>query len=147
MAVAVEGFPPPEMPSRVMVRSYRAYPDAADAVDRLAREEDIPPGRVTVVARGLDWAASSIPLRESATGGAALGAVIGLALWAIGGTAEDVGPFLTMAFGAVLGVLAGLVVALVRHYTGDEPGRVDAAHYDVLVDEEVAANARDMLTR
>lgn len=149
----VDGFPPPTMPSRVMVRSYRDYTGAADAVSRLAGD-DIPPERVTIVARGLEWAEDISPkraVRDGAAGGALLGALIGLALWALGWSADGIGLVPTVGIGALIGVLAGAAVGLTAHWwTSEDPdvpatGRLDVAHYDVLVDEDVAGDARAML--
>jgi hypothetical protein len=144
MSAAVEGFHPPSMPSRVMVRSYRDFPEAEHAVEQLA-EEEIPSERITIVARGLRWAEKGIPVRGGAAGGAWLGAVIGLALWAAGWSAADIGPFLMIAFGAVIGVVSGFVVSIVRHFTSLDSGRAVAVHFVVLVDEEVAGDARELL--
>jgi hypothetical protein len=140
----MDGFPSPRMPQRVMVRAYRTYDAGVRAIERLEHECGISAARVTLVARGLR--PSVINATECITEGGKRGSIIGaacaLALVIFGLVAGDVGVVVPLASGVLFGALAGAALRLVD---GHDCG-IAAEHYDVLVDEEVAAEARQALT-
>lgn len=143
-AADADGFPSPSMPHRVMVRAYRSYAAGASAIERLERECGIPDRRVTLVARGLSpsTADTAACMRSGARRGSIIGAVCALVLVLSGAVAADVGAGLPLLSGAVFGALTGAAVGLVDRFDCG----IAASHYDVLVDEEVAAKARRALT-
>lgn len=141
---APDGFPSPRMPQRVMVRAYRTYDAGAHAVERLERECGIAAARVTLVARGLEPSAVEAGdlIIVGGRRGSIIGAACALVLVLVGFMAADVGVVIPLLTGALFGAMAGAAVRLV-----DRSDRgIAATHYDVLVDEEVAAEARRELT-
>jgi glyceraldehyde-3-phosphate dehydrogenase/erythrose-4-phosphate dehydrogenase len=140
----LDGFPSPRMPQRVMVRAYRTYAAGARAIERLERECGISAARVTLVARGLEPSAvdARACIIEGGRRGSIIGAVCSLVLVLSGVVAADVGVVLPSVSGVLFGALTG---AAVRLFDGHDCG-IAAEHYDVLVDEEVAAQARHALT-
>ncbi len=83
--------------------------------------------------------------------GAIVGAIAGFGLYMLGLAEAGLGVFLPTVFGAALGAIAGATVTTVAHMraagdpTSGAAGRLEAAQYDVLVDDEVAARAREAL--
>jgi hypothetical protein len=140
----LDGFPSPRMPQRVMVRAYRTYDAGARAIERLERECGISAARVTLVARGLR--PSVVDATECIAAGGRRGSIIGgvcaLVLLLSGALAADVDATVAVVSGVLLGAIAGAVVRLVD----SRDCGIAAAHYDVLVDEEVSAEARRALT-
>ncbi len=140
----VDGFPSPRMPQRVMVRAYRTYEAGARAIERLEHECGISAARVTLVARGLRPSVVDATecIAEGGRRGSIVGAVCALVLVLSGVVAADGGVAVPLLAGVLFGALTGAAVRVVdRRDCG-----VAAAHYDVLVDEEFAAEARRALT-
>jgi hypothetical protein len=148
------GFAPQSLSSRVFVRCYRHYGEAKRAYDQLSVVARIPDKRMTVVARGLDWQ-EPLPtgrLFKLVCGLAAvIGAAVGLILWALGFTGAGTGWFAQALVGGIFGLLAGLAIAgtvawLRRRRKGvAETGHVEPRQYDILVEEDLVAKAREVL--
>ena len=145
------GYKPQPLSSRIFVRCYRHYGDAKRAYDQLRVVAGIPDKRMTVVARGLEWRESPAIgslLKLAAGFGALMGAAVALVLWMLGFTDSDW--LAQTTFGAFVGVLVGPVVAAIvlwlrRARTGAETGHVEPRQYDILVEEEYADTAREVL--
>ena len=148
------GFKPQPLSSRIFVRCYRHYGDAKRAYDQLQVVAHIPDQGMTVVARGLEWR-EPLPLGtlyKLCCGLAALtGAMVGFTLWLLGLAARDVDWLTQSVFGALAGVVLGFVGAtamawLRRERTGvAETGHVEPRQYDILVEEDYAPAARELL--
>jgi hypothetical protein len=148
------GFAPQPTSSRVFVRCYRHYGEAKHAHDQLSVVARIPDKHMTVVARGLDWR-ETLPtgrLFKLACGLAAVvAAAVGLILWALGYTGAGTGWVAQTVLAAVFGGLAGLALAsavawLRRPRKGlADTGHVEPRQYDILVEEELAQRAREVL--
>jgi hypothetical protein len=148
------GFKPEPLSSRIFVRCYRHYGDAKRAYDQLQVVARIPDKRMTVVARGLEWR-ESLPiakLYKLSCGLIALtGAAVAFALWLLGLAARDVDWTTQILFGAFAGAALGFIVATaVGWLRSDRNGLAEAGHveprqYDILVEEEYAPAARDLL--
>lgn len=149
------GFEPEPVSSRVFVRCYRHYGDAKRARDQLSVVGRIPDGRMSVVARGLEWE-EALPtgrLYKLACGiTAAVGAMIGLLLWAIGLTAAETdwltATLIAAASAAALGFLGATVLARLRnsdHALAEKTGHMEPRQYDILVEEEHAPAAHAVL--
>jgi hypothetical protein len=132
------GFAPRPVSSRVFVRCYRHYGDAKCAYDQLSVVARIPDKRMTVVARGLEWReplSAGRLLKLSSALAAAVGAVVGLILWALGFTTSGTGWLAQTLLGALAGALTGVA----------ETGHVEPRQYDILVEEDLAPRAREVL--
>ncbi|HET6547303.1 MAG TPA: hypothetical protein VFG79_02520 [Solirubrobacter sp.] len=149
-----EGFRPPPLSCRVFVRCYRHYGDAKRAYDQLRVVAGIPEPRMSVVARGLDWREPLPPgrLYKLTCGfGALIGAAVGVLLWLVGLTSADSGIVLQAVFGAIAGVVIGFALGTtVAWLRADRTGHAETGHvhprqYDILVEEELAPAARDVL--
>lgn len=148
------GFAPDPIPSRVFVRCYRSYGEAERAKDQLSVVARIPEKRMTVVARGLEWR-EPLPLgtlyRLGCGLGTAAGAVVGFALWALGFAAADVDVLTQTVIAGVVGLALGFCLATVvarlrQRRTGlADTGHVVPRQYDILVEEELAAAAHEVL--
>jgi hypothetical protein len=145
------GFQPEPVSSRIFVRCYRRYEDAKRAYDQLCVVGHIPDKRMTVVARGLEWRETLPPatLYKLSCGlAAAIGGAVGLLLWMIGFAATDSNWFAQTAFGALAGLLAGFCAATAVAYLrrgAVATGHVEPRQYDILVEEELAPAAREVL--
>jgi hypothetical protein len=145
--------------TRRAVASFDRYEDAQAAVDRLA-DARFPVERVAIVALGLrleEQVTGRMTLgratAQAAVSGAIIGALIG---WLLGlfNAIEPLVSALTLAlYGLILGALLGALFGAIAHAgTG---GRRDfsavsglrADQYEVLVDEEVAGAAEEILER
>jgi hypothetical protein len=148
------GFAPEPLSSRIFVRCYRHYGEAKRAHDELQVVARIPDQRMTVVARGLEWR-EPLPFgrlcKLSCTLAALTGAVVGFALWLLGLAASDVDWLTQAILGAIVGLALGFVAAmsvawLRRDRDGvADTGHVEPRHYDILVEEEYAPAARELL--
>ena len=148
------GFKPEPLTARIFVRCYRRYGDAKRAYDQLRVVAGIPDQRMTVVARGLEWR-ETLPgstLFKLALGlGALTGATVGLALWLLGLTAAQTGWLTQTVLAGLAGVVVGFVVAAIvgrlrQRRTGvAETGHVEPRQYDILVEEQFASAAHEVL--
>jgi hypothetical protein len=148
------GFKPTPLSCRVFVRCYRHYGEAKHAYDQLRVVAGIPEPRMTVVARGLEWRESLPPakLYKLSCGFAALvGVAVGLLLWIMGLTSAGTGGLVQAVAGGLIGAAAGFVVAtaVARLRAGRngvaETGHVQPRQYDILVEEELAPAALEVL--
>ena len=148
------GFSPAPVSSRVFVRCYRHYDDAKRAFDTLRVDGRIPDTRMSVVARGLEWQ-EDLPTgslyKVACSLAAAVGAVVGVILWALGLT-DNATDWLTQAVlaglaGTAIGFVIATIVAWLRGSGRGvgETGHVEPSQYDILVEEDLAATARALL--
>ena len=142
------GFPSPPMPQRVMIRGYRTHHAGTQAIEQLVREVGIPRDRITLIARDPTWEDDRDRLGEMQTGariGALLGALCGLALYLVGVVEDGASVLLPIMAAALAGTIGGAAIAAVTQSDRDMTLRI--AHYDVLVDDDVAGIAREALRR
>jgi hypothetical protein len=144
---------------RRAVASFRTYAEAERAVDHLS-DQKFPVERVAIVARGLQLVEQVTGRRgylEAALQGLASGALIGVLIgWLFGifNWFEPITSAFWLAidglwFGALVGALYGLLSQALsrgRHDFGSVAG-LSADRYEVLVDEEVAAEAARLLAQ
>ena len=152
---AGSGFAPDPVSSRIFVRCYRRYGDAKHAYDQLRVVAGIPDKRMTVVARGLEWR-ETLPLgtlyRITCGLAAVIGGVVGLVLWVLGFAAADVDGLTQTVMGALAGVVIGFAVGTAVAWlresrgAGVETGHVEPRQYDILVEEDLAPVAREVLS-
>jgi hypothetical protein len=143
------------MSTRVRVGRFSRYRDAKRAVDRL-RVARIPERRISVLGTGLRWS-PPLTAERAARLGAWLGALAGgatlLVLWGMGALAADFSWFSAGLAGAFVGGGVGSLVGLVAWRAArdkrllPESGHVDVRRYDVLVEPEDLAKARELLER
>ncbi len=145
---------PPTGPRR-SVGTYESYPEAQRAVDLLS-DRGFPVARVAIVGRGLRFeeqvlgreTVGSAALR-GAGGGALIGGLFGIFLWAI--SANDVGAGWIILYGLIWGAIVGAILgAIFQAASGGQrdfrsASRMTADHYDVMVDVEVADEASSLL--
>ncbi|MEZ4732792.1 MAG: general stress protein [Caldilineaceae bacterium] len=142
---------------RRLVATYTTYGEAQRAVDYLA-DQRFPVQRIAIVAEGLrfeeqvtgrlSWGRA---LLNGALGGAATGIFIGF-IFGLFSLVTPLVSALTLAlyglfFGAIVGALFGL---LFYAFSGGQRdftsvGNIRAEHYDVVADEDVAAQAERLL--
>jgi hypothetical protein len=155
MAVETPTWRPEPMSERVVVRCYRSYRDAKRAVDTLTVGR-IPPKRITVFGRGLQWREAFSAERIAtacALGGAALAAAVALIMWTLGALDGSFTWLTGLVAGAVLGAVLGLVLGALawtltrRDRSVPETGHVDVDHYEVLVELDHADRAHELLDR
>jgi hypothetical protein len=138
----------------VLVSSYTSYADAQRAVDRLS-DAKFPVEHVRIVGRDLtivEEVTGRLTNLRAAAAGAASGAWFGLFIGLLVGLFTSGPEWLGLVLGGLLiGAFWGAVFGFIAHLaTG---GRRDfaslrglaAATYDVLVDDEHAARARELL--
>jgi hypothetical protein len=148
------GFTPEPISSRIFVRCYGRYTDAKRAYDQLRVVAGIPDKRMTVVARGLEWR-EALPVetlyRVACSLATLSGAVVGLALWALGFAAADIDGLTQTIFAALAGLIVGFIVATATAWLRQaRPGMAGTGHveprqYDILVEEDLAPVAREVL--
>jgi hypothetical protein len=150
-ATAPTGHAPEPISSRIFIRCYRHYGDAKRAYDQLRVVAGISDKRMTVVARGLEWReplSHGAILKGLTVGGAALGALIGFILWLLG-FGGDWAPQTLFAglIGGLAGAAVGVVVARLRDRRRGlvQTGHVEPLQYDILVEEQLAPRAREVL--
>ncbi len=142
---------------RRTVASFRTYAEAERAVDHLS-DERFPVERVAIVARGLKMVEQVTGRRgylEAALQGLVSGAVIGILIgWLFGlfNWFEPITSAFWLAidglwFGALVGTLFGLLSQALSRGRRDfgSVASLSADHYEVLVDDEVAAEAARLL--
>jgi hypothetical protein len=130
----------------VFVRCYRTYPDARRAYVQLRVVARIPDRQMSVVARGLRWREPLRPgaaMRLGAVAGAIVAALDSLVLWTLGFTDAAT----TWSDQTIVAALAGALWPAVtrRRLEVPETGHVDPVQYDILVEEEHAGRAREVL--
>jgi uncharacterized membrane protein len=148
--------PPRELARRV-VRSYPDYAGAERAVDFLA-DNDFPVERVTIVGRGLhmvEQVTGRMRGRDAALRGALTGAMVGFLVGWLFGLFDWTDPIVSafwlaidgLWFGAVAGLLVGLLFHALLRGRRDfaSVSGVQAERYDVVVDDEVAGRAEELL--
>ena len=144
---------PEPMSRRVVIRCFSSYADAKAAVDRL-RVARIPDKRITVMGRGLRWRPVLTADRSARLGGVVgvvIAAATALILWSLGGLAADLSWVNALLLGGFAGGAVGLVVGLVSWRLSrnaasvPETGHVDVERFDLLVEEQDARKARELL--
>jgi hypothetical protein len=145
--------------SRRTVASFDRYPAAERAVDYLS-DQKFPVERVSIVGRDLKMVEQVIGRMTSlraTLSGAASGALVGLLIgwlftvfnWTDAVVARGWLILDGLWFGAVVGAMFGLIAHLLTGGRRDfaSVGGLQAEHYDLLVDEEVADEAERLLAR
>ncbi|HEV7562879.1 MAG TPA: general stress protein [Solirubrobacterales bacterium] len=143
--------------SRRVIASYPSYPEAERAVDHLS-DQKFPVERVAIVARDLklvEQVTGRMGYGGAALQGALSGALVGVLVGWLFGIFDWFNPIVAAAwlafdglwFGAVVGALMGLLLHALTRGRRDfaSVAGITADHYDVLVDEEVAAEAARLL--
>ena len=147
------GWRPEPMSQRIVVRCYSTYADAKRAVDRL-RVARIPDRKITVMGRGIDLRPALTAARAARLGGALgtlVAAATALVLWSLGWLAAELTWLSATLAGGLVGGAAGVVMALVGWRVSRDVGalpeasNVDVSRYDVLVEDEAAERARELL--
>ena len=143
--------------SRRVVASYGSYAEAQRAVDYLS-DERFPVERVSIVAEGLrlvEQVTGRMGYGRAALQGAGLGAVIGVFFGFFLGLFSLFDPLVSafilalvwLIYGAIIGVIVGLIAHALsggqRDFSSVEG--IQADHYNVMVDEEVAEEASRLL--
>ena len=145
-------------PRRVAVASYDSYAEAQRAVDHLS-DERFPVERVSIVAEDLRFVEQVTGRRgygQALLGGAASGAVVGAFFGFFLGLLSIFDPVVSALilalYGLIFGAILGAILGLVSHaLTGGQRdfssvGGMEADHYDVMADEEVAEEAQRLLS-
>jgi hypothetical protein len=145
--------------TRRTVASFDSYPAAERAVDYLS-DQKFPVERVSIVGRDLklvEQVVGRMTTPRATLNGAASGALAGVLIgwlftvfnWADPVVARGWLILDGLWFGAVVGALFGLVAHLLTAGRRDfsSIGGLQADHYDVLVDAEVADEAERLLAR
>src|SRR5215471_19154902 len=147
------------LPSRRLVASFSTYEEAQRAVDYLA-DEKFPVERVAIVGEGLrlvEQITGRLTWWKAALGGLLGGIITGFVLGWLFGVFNFINPLVpvvTMALwglilGAVIGALAGMLGYAAtggrRDFTS--VNMIQAEHYNVLVDAEIADDAQRLLAR
>lgn len=146
----------PDQRARVSVATYSTYPEAQRAVDHLS-DQQFPVERTAIVGEGLkmvEQVTGRLSWGRAATLGLGQGVFIGLFVGLLFGLLGLGGGNLAFAlgYGIVMGAVTGLVWGLVgyalsggrRDFTS--VGGMKADHYLLLVDPEVADQARQVLS-
>jgi hypothetical protein len=142
---------------RRTIAAFEDYADAQRAVDHLA-DHDFPVQRVAIVGRDLRYVeqvTGRMTTRSAAAMGAVQGAVLGALLGLASGLVFSLRPDpalpLLVAYGIVAGAVLGALFGALTHAA--DRGRRDfasigtmaAERYEVVVDEEVADRAAELL--
>lgn len=143
-----EGAAPDAVPLRVAVERFDEVPAAERCLERL-REAGVPGHAVRLAANDVRTgkAARRAGYAEAAKAGLGQGGVFGALLgifWSAAGYADE--PMVLV--GALLGAIAGGLLGLGVHWwelRSDASGIVEASSFDVLVDEQHADGARELL--
>ena len=144
---------------RRVIASYDSYAEAQRAVDYLS-DEGFPVERVSIVAEDLRFVEQVTGRRgygRAALEGAGSGAVIGAFFGFFLGLFSLVDPLFSalilvlygLIFGAIIGAIMGLIFHALSGGQRDfsSVGGIEADHYNVMVDEEVAEEASRLLQR
>jgi hypothetical protein len=151
----MEGSQPPGVTPKTTVAAYGSYAEAERAVDFLS-DRDFPVERVAIVGTGLrtvEQVSGRLTVGQAALAGAGQGAMIGLLFGLLFGIFFN-GPafFGVILYGLVAGALFGAILGAV--YQAAQGGRRDfasvrgmeAEHYEVQVEHEYSARAKQLLT-
>lgn len=144
---------------RLALDSFRTYSEAERAVDYLS-DQHFPVERVAIVARDLELVEQVTGRRgypEAALQGAVSGALAGVLIGWLFGLFNWFDPVTSafwlaldgLWFGAAVGVIIGLIMQALTSGRRDfnSVAGLKAAHYDLLVDEEVAGEAARLLAQ
>jgi uncharacterized membrane protein len=142
---------------RRVIASFDSYPDAERAVDHLS-DEKFPVDRVSIVGRDLrlvEQVTGRVTLARAVLNGALSGALAGLLIgwlftvfnWTNAVVARGWLILDGLWFGAVVGALFGVLAYMLTRGRRDfaSVGAIQADHYDLLVDDEVADQAMRLL--
>lgn len=146
---------PSQVPSsRRVVASYGRYREAERAVDHLS-DRGFPVEQTAIAAQGLRFVEQVTGRRtvaRAAAEGAGQGAVVGgLTGVLLGLFATATAGLVLLVYGMVLGLILGAVSGFAFHTASggrrdfSSTGRMEADHYEVLVDEPVADEALRLL--
>jgi heat induced stress protein YflT len=145
----MEPEPRARTPRRVEVASYDSYAEAQRAVDYLS-DERFPVERVAIVAENLrlvEQVTGRMGYGRAALHGVGLGALIGLIFGFFLGAFSSYIAILWLIYGAVIGLIVGLINHALsggrRDFSSIEG--IQAGRYNVMVDEEVADEASQLL--
>jgi hypothetical protein len=143
--------------TRRTIATYSSYGEAERAVDYLS-DRGFPVERVAIIARDLklvEQVTGRMGYKEAALKGAVSGAFVGVLVGWLFGVFDWFNPLLAAAwlafqglwFGALVGALVGLTMQALKRGRRDFDSitAVEAEHFDVVVDEEVAAEAARLL--
>jgi hypothetical protein len=141
---------------RRIVASFRTYPEAERAMDHLA-DHDFPVERARIVGEGLrmiEQVTGRFGWTQALASGALAGAVVGgFVGWIAGLVATPGIGFGFFIFGLVLGAVAGMIANALTYWMGrgsrdfTSLRRMEAERYLLLVEDEVAAGASELLGR
>ena len=144
---------------RHVVRSCASHSEAQRAVDALS-DNGFPVERLSIVAEDLRFVEDITGRRDfgvAAGQGLLTGAVVGALIGFFFGLFSLVDPLVSafalagsgVLFGAVLGAIFGIVAHAVSGGRSDfsSDNRIEAGRYDVVADEDVAAEAARLLDR
>lgn len=147
-----------EQASRRVVGSYGSYAEAQRAVDHLS-DEGFPVDRVSIVAEDLRFVervTGRVGYGRAALQGAGSGASVGILFGFIFGLFSLIDPLVSalilVLYGLVFGAVLGAIVGLISHALSggqrdfSSVGGMEADHYNVMTDEEVAEEARRLLS-
>ncbi len=144
---------------RRVIASFGTYAEAERAADYLA-DENFPVERATIVAEGIKFVEQITGKRtwvRAVSNGALTGGVLGMFLGAFMGLFNIVQPlvsaFALAIYGIVFGLVLGAVISAVaysfasgrRDFTS--VGSMEASLYSLVVDEDMADEARRVLER
>jgi hypothetical protein len=146
-------------PRRRTVATFKTYRDAERAVDYLA-DNRFPVDHVSIVGRDLrlvEYVTGRVTWGDAALRGAISGAVVGALIgwlfvvfdWSSATVARGWLVVDGLWFGAVVGALMGLFTYALMRGRRDfaSVGGMEAEYYDVVVDEELAGEAAQLLSR
>jgi hypothetical protein len=143
--------------TRRTIATYSSYGEAERAVDYLS-DRGFPVERVAIIARDLklvEQVTGRMGYKEAALKGAVSGAFVGVLVGWLFGVFDWFNPLLAAAwlafqglwFGALVGALIGLAMQAMKDGSRDfdSISAIEAERFDLIVDEEVAAEAARLL--
>lgn len=139
--------------TRQTVASYATYGEAQRAMDALS-DQRFPVQRASIVAEGLrfvEQVTGRLTYGRAALNGAGSGAIIGLIIGFIFGLFSLIAVLPFVIYGIIAGAIIGAIIGLIAHALSggrrdfSSVGRMQAERYDVMVDSEVAGEARKLL--
>lgn len=143
--------------ARRVVATYDNYAQAQRAVDQLS-DREFPVERLAIVAEGIrfvEQVTGRVGYLQAALQGAASGAVVGFFFGFIFGLFDIIDPivsaFLVAIYGLIFGAIVGAIMGLIgQALSGGQRdfssvSGMQADRYNVMADEEVAADAERLL--